>query len=145
MLFAPAHWVYWPGFLPRLRVIDYCIIPSEKKKKKQTQKLFCSCLKANKSFLDSSKTLFPTFNVGKQVQHVVRLAGVRALSLIFERLIAVPHSDHVATSSLKDCRKIYYIVSFQNCSAAKPIQGDEVTLTELYSFISSFILPFFFF
>lgn len=80
----------------------------------------------------------------KQVQHVVGLAGGGALSLLSERLIAVPHSDHVATSSLKDCRMIYCTVSFQNCSAAKPIQGDEVTLTELYSFISSFILPFFF-
>lgn len=44
-----------------------------------------------------------------------------------------------------DFRKFYYIFSFLNRSAAKPVQGDEVALTELYSFISSFILPYFYF
>lgn len=41
------------------------------------------CKQANKFVLDSPKTLFPTFYVGKQVQHMVRVTGVWALILIF--------------------------------------------------------------
>lgn len=114
-----------------------------------------SCLSANEPFLDPPGILSPTFNVGKQVKGTVSLTE-RSLARFHLRLCAfkvsrnkpsgyvtftVPHSWSHDHQPLEDFRIFNCILSFPNCGTAKPIQGDGVTLTELYSFISSFIFP----